>query len=79
MVSTECEQQEYSLNGRTFIIPYTFIIFNSCDVTNVAMKENGYMKIDFQYKQDSFIKVFSDKPVSEEYPELKLLETDKKK
>lgn len=79
VVSTECEQQEYSLNGRTFIIPYTFIIFNSCDVANVAMKENGYMKIDFQYKQDSFIKVFSDKPVSEEYPELKLLETDKKK
>ena len=75
VVSTECEQQEYILNGHTFIIPYTFIIFNSCNVTNIVQKDDGFMDIDFQYKQDTYIKYFSDKPVAEEFPSLSILET----
>ena len=74
IVSTEQEQQIYALNSKSFTIPYTFIIFNLCIVETITQKDNGFMKICFQYNKDNYVRVFSDKPVNEAYPQLTMLE-----
>lgn len=74
VVSTEDGQKTFTLNDKSFVIPYTHNIFNSCVVRNVKKKDDGLMKVDFHYGAKYFAKLYSNKTVDEEFPELKMLE-----
>lgn len=74
IVSTEDDRKEYTLNDHTFVIPYVHNIFDSCVVVDVVPQDKKYMKLYFHYANKVFAKLFSNKNVDEEFPELTLLE-----
>lgn len=74
IVVTGDENSSYSLNDRTFVIPYTHDIFNSCEVIDVTRQDGNYMKMCFHYGANSYVKLFSDKSADEEFPQMTLLE-----
>lgn len=74
LVTTEEENKEYYLNGQKFLIPYTHKILNQCTVKKVTEKSDGNMEIDFHYGCHTYLMLYTNKPVFEEFPELKSLE-----
>lgn len=74
IVTTENENQVLNFNNKTFTIPYTFMVLNSCCVERIQKSDNGTMTIDFNYNHDTYPRLFSDKPVGEVFPSLSTLE-----
>ena len=74
IVSSEEGKKSFKLNEWVFEIPYIHNIFKSCVIRNVEKKDDGYMKIDLRYSLPSYLKLYSDKPVDDEFPDLKILE-----
>lgn len=73
IVSTETNPRKFAVNDREFTIPYTHHVYNSCEVKGIAPNERGKIKIDFHYPQPNYLVLFSNKPASVEYPEMKPL------
>ncbi len=74
IVVTENENSSYVLNDRTFVIPYTHNLYNSCEVFNVTKQDDNYMKMHFHYGANYYLKLFTDKSADNEFPEMTLLE-----
>ena len=74
VVSTEDGQKTFLLNDKSFVIPYTHNIFNSCVIKNVEKQDDGFMKVDFHYGAKYFAKLYSNRTVDEDFPDLKKLE-----
>lgn len=74
LVSTAEESKEYYLNGQKFLIPYALKILNQCTVEKIADNHDGNMEIEFHYGHLSYLMLYTNKPVFEEFPELKSLE-----
>ena len=73
VVSTEIGGKSFTLNGRTFDIPFTHTIFDTCFVKSIKKKRKK-MKIDFESSIMQYKVLFSDKSSEEEFPGLKPLE-----
>jgi len=74
IVTTEKNTLVYNLNGRTFKIPFMYRILNSCQIVDVQRKENGHMYLEFHYSQPMYLLLLSDKPMPEEFPDMKPLD-----
>jgi hypothetical protein len=73
IVSTEVGGKSYTLNGRTFPIPYTHTIFNSCSVTGIKKKRKK-VKVDFESLDKDYSILLSEKSADEEFPSMKFLD-----
>ena len=73
VVSTAIGSKSFTLNGRTFDIPFTHTIFDTCSVTGIKKKRKK-VKIDFDSTNNYYKVLFSDKPAEVEFPNLQPLE-----
>ena len=71
IVSTDIEEKKYTLNGHTFVIPYTHNVYSPCKVVKIKKGEKGYMAADLKYDGDSYQIFFSSQSASEFFPDVK--------
>lgn len=74
IVHCETTNSQYELNGNVFVIPYTHKIYNNCKVKEMKKLSNDGVHIDFCYQGRSYQVLFSDKPMDDEFPEMRTLE-----
>ena len=70
VVTTEIGGKSFSLNGRTFDIPYTHTILNECKIIGVKKKRKK-LKVDFDTQSTKQQILLSNKSAQEEFPGLK--------
>lgn len=73
VVSTTIGGKSFTLNGRTFDIPFTHAIFDTCAVKGIKKKRKK-VKIDFESPSNYYKVLYSDKPADVEFPDLRPLE-----
>lgn len=73
IVSTDIEEKKFTLNGHTFVIPYTHTIYSPCMVKKISKNKNGNVAADLRYDGDSYQIYFSSQPANEFFPEVKEL------
>jgi len=71
IVSTDIEEKRYTLNGHTFVIPYTHNVYSPCKVVKIKKGKKGYMAADLKYDGDSYQIYFSTQSASEFFPDVK--------
>lgn len=71
VVSTQEASGSFTFNGRDFLIPYLHVLFTRCIIRNIQKGDNGRMKIDFHFNGTSYLKIFSDKSVTKQFPNMK--------
>ena len=71
IVSTDTEEKRYTLNGHTFVIPYTHNVYSPCIVKKIEKSQEGYMAADLKYDGDSYHIYFSTQSASEFFPNVK--------
>ena len=69
IVSTDNKEKHFSLNGHTFIIPYTHNVFSSCTVTKIKKGRKGMMEADIKFDGDYYMVLFSSKPTIDSFLE----------
>ena len=71
IVSTDIEEKRYTLNGHTFVIPFTHNVYSPCEVTKIKKGRNGYMTADIKYDRDSYQIYFSSQAANDFFPDVK--------
>lgn len=71
IVSTDIEEKRYTLNGHTFVIPYTHNVYSPCTVKKIAKSQKGYMAADLKYDGDSYQIYFSTQSANDFFPDVK--------
>lgn len=71
IVSTDIEEKRYTLNGHTFVIPFTHNVYAPCMVTNIKKGKKGFMAADLKYDGDSYLIYFSSQSANEFFPDVK--------
>lgn len=71
IVSTDVEEKRYTLNGHTFVIPFTHNVYSPCKVTKIEQGRKGYMAADIRYDGDSYQIYFSSKSANDFFPNIK--------
>ena len=74
IVHCEATNSQYELNGSVFVIPYTHKIYNNCKVIEMRMLSDDGIHIDLSYQGESYKVLYSDKPMDDEFPEMRTLE-----
>lgn len=71
IVRTETKEKRYTLNGHTFVIPYTHNVYTPCTVKKIAKLKEGNMSADLKYNGDSYQIYFSTQSAREFFPNVK--------
>ena len=71
IVSTDIEEKRYTLNGHTFVIPFTHNVYSPCMVTKIKQGRKGYMAADIKYDRDSYQIYFSSQSANDFFPDVK--------
>lgn len=73
LISSEKNQEDIIINERHFPIAYAHNIFEYCIVKDIEEKDDGFTIVKLHYGSTSYKTLFSNKPVNEEFPDLKML------
>lgn len=77
IVTEEKKELIFNLNNQTFKIPFGYKILNHCKITKIQKDENGLTNLEFHYSKPTYPLLLSDKTMSEEFPDMKPLNTIK--
>lgn len=71
IVSLKEETFTYTVNKRSFAIPFTYKIFNSCKIADIQKNEDGIIYVKFHYSDSTYYLLFSNKGMDEQFPGMK--------
>ena len=71
IVYTDVKEKRYTLNGHTFVIPYTHYVYSPCKVMKIKKGKKGYMVADLKFDGDCYQIYFSSQSANEFSPNVK--------
>ena len=71
------EEKRYTLNGHTFVIPYTHYVYSPCKVTKLGNGRKGHMVANLKYDGYCYHIYFASQPATEFFPDVKEFKDEK--